>query len=54
MASGAHDVSDYSDAPKEREVLIERGYDYDIVDRDETGERVRLELKEIATTGKQT
>jgi ADP-ribosyltransferase exoenzyme len=52
-ASGAHDVSAYSDAPKEREVLIERGHEYEVVSRDENGERVKLELTEIAPTGKQ-
>jgi hypothetical protein len=51
-ASGAHDVRDFSDAPKEREVLIERGHEYEVVSRDENGERVKLELQEIGSAKK--
>jgi hypothetical protein len=51
-ASGAHDVRDFSDAPKEREVLIERGHEYEVVSRDENGERVKLELREIGSAKK--
>ena len=47
VRDGAHDVRDFSDAPKEREVLIERGHEYEVVSRDESGERVKLELREI-------
>src|SRR5262245_28185074 len=48
MNKGAYDVSAFSDAPKEREVLVERGHDYLITNRTigEDG-RVILELEEI-------
>jgi hypothetical protein len=52
--SGAHDVSAFSDASNEGEVLVEPGRKYRIVARDETGERVKLELSEIDPKQKST
>jgi ADP-ribosyltransferase exoenzyme len=50
--SGAHDVSAFSDAANEREILVERDRRYRIVSRDETSKPVKLELEEIRSTKK--
>jgi hypothetical protein len=48
MKTGAYDVSVFSDAPREREVLVERGHDYLITNRTIGPDgRVILELEEI-------
>jgi hypothetical protein len=50
--SGAHDVSAYSDAKKESEVLVERGRRYRIADRNDKGDTVKLALQETGPTNK--
>jgi hypothetical protein len=50
--SGAHDVSAYSDAKKESEVLVERGRRYRIADRNDKGDTVKLALRETGPTNK--